>query len=482
MKAYETPPKYKFRIHHVRPRFKNDVESVLLHVASSLAQLEPSDKRVFDQKLDELIRMFPGNATKSDKTIANWRTEISSLFGFKVDLNNGMTYAGPNATLLAERGDLVEFFKYFLYTFQYPGGHMKPHTTADIIRNNIKFKPATYILKLLDNGEKITGKPFPINAAEATHCIFNDLRVTRDDRAVGEVIELIIKNRGEDVKYDWRGDVIRYAGDILDYMVHANLLSYHGSKYYLNPVEGEAAEYIIKNDTWFDGFDSFYDTNPDLGEIKKMSNMWFLYVNSYAGKIKFETDVFRYTNVGRSGYNKLINQSSKQIPTVIGMAEELIPKYGENTTTKNIGDAGETLVHGHECVTLKDGNRDDLIRKVVIIPTRLAMGYDIKSYDTNEDLKHIEVKTTISNKALTVKSFHLTDNEWNTADKLGSKYYVYRLQISRGKENANVKMTIIRDPVALFQSGKLTVKSGSGMDVTLKPGSGKQEKLLIWKN
>jgi len=483
VKMYQIPSEYKFRIHHIRPRFKNCVESVLLHVASSLAQLEPDRKRVFDQKFDRMLSMFPGNAHKTPKTIANWRTEISSLFGLMIDLNNGTTYAGANATMLAERGDLVEFFKYFLYTFQYPGGHMKAHKTSDIITHGIKFKPARYILELLDEGENVTGSPFWLNSAEATHCVFNDLRVTRDNRDVKEVIKLITKNRKDGVKYDWTGDVIRYAGDVLDYMEYANLLSYHGTKYYLNPVEGEAAQYMTKNDTWFDGFDSFYGTTPDSNEIKKMSNMWFLYVNSYAGKIRFETDLLKYIGgVSGSDYDELANKSVSQIPTMIDMAEELITKYGEGPTTKNIGDAGETLVHGHECATLRNESRDDLIHKVVIIPTHLAMGYDIKSYDAKEDLKHIEVKTTISNKALTVNSFHLTDNEWNTADKLKDKYYVYRLQISRGEQNANVKMIVIRDPVTLFKSGKLRVKSSRGMDVTLRPGSGTRKELLIWKN
>ena len=36
--------------------------------------------------------------------------------------------------------DSVEFFKYFLYTFQYPGGHQKSRDVAEIIKQKIKFK------------------------------------------------------------------------------------------------------------------------------------------------------------------------------------------------------------------------------------------------------------------------------------------------------------------------------------------------------
>ena len=482
MAKYKTPSEYKFRIHHVRSRFKNDVESVLLHMATSMADLKPCKKRAFDAELDKRIRMFPGNADKSDKTIRNWRTEISSMFGFIASLGNGTVYAGDNAVMLADRNDLVEFFKYFLYTFQYPGGHTKPSRTAEAISYGVRFKPAQYILKLMRVGERVTNRPFWINKAEAAHLIFNDLRVTRDCEDPKYVVDRILQHR-DNATYDQRGDVIRYAGDILDYMVHANLLTRRGGKYYINQIEGVAIEYIVRNDTWFAGFDSMYGRCPTVEEVRNASQLWFLYVNSNAGKIKFETDLFGYIggSMDSSAYEKLAMESAKRLPTVVEIAHELTDG-SRSPTTKSIGDAGETLVHGHECASLKKNGREDLVRKVVIIPTHLAMGYDIRSYDTHDDLKHIEVKTTISRNALTVNSFHLTDNEWNTADKLGSRYYVYRLQITRDDQKAKVHMVIIRNPVELFKNENLYVKPSNGMDVTLRPGAGTREDLLIWEN
>ncbi|MCH8892229.1 MAG: hypothetical protein IIB32_01915, partial [Chloroflexi bacterium] len=64
----------------------------------------------------------------------------------------------------------------------------------------------------LTEGEKITGQSFFINKAELTHCVFNDLRVTRDHRPIQEVANLVIANRAERLSYDYQGDVIRYAG------------------------------------------------------------------------------------------------------------------------------------------------------------------------------------------------------------------------------------------------------------------------------
>ena len=80
---------------------------------------------------------------------------------------------------------------------------------------------------------KLTGKPFSITAEELTQCAYYDLRVTRDGRSPKEVAQTIISNRKTKTEYDHKydqlkstsgnypskGDVNRYAGDILDYMV-----------------------------------------------------------------------------------------------------------------------------------------------------------------------------------------------------------------------------------------------------------------------
>lgn len=59
---------------------------------------------------------------------------------------------------------------------------------------------------------------------EICHCVFNDLRCTRDNQDVSIVWNRIKENRKKGITYDQTGDVIRYAGDIIDYMEIANLL------------------------------------------------------------------------------------------------------------------------------------------------------------------------------------------------------------------------------------------------------------------
>jgi len=175
---YTIPRNHYFRLHHIRPRFKNDVERVLLFVANEISQMPEAPKKDFDTRLNKLIRKFPGNRVVAEKTISNWRTEISSLFGLvSYDPKKQSKKPSPIAIRLAEHQDLVEFFKYYCFSFQYPGGHLKTHEIKKIIDVNVKFKPVQFILKLLKKARDKDSSVSGITKAEATHCIFNDLRV-----------------------------------------------------------------------------------------------------------------------------------------------------------------------------------------------------------------------------------------------------------------------------------------------------------------
>ena len=81
---YAVPDEYFFRIHHVRPRFKNDVDSVFLYVAQECTRLSDLPVRDYAELLNRAIRLYGGNSSLVDKTINNWRTEIAALFGFYI--------------------------------------------------------------------------------------------------------------------------------------------------------------------------------------------------------------------------------------------------------------------------------------------------------------------------------------------------------------------------------------------------------------
>lgn len=469
---YQIPEEYYFRIHHPRPRFKNDVENVLIYVAQSISELEPMPEADFAQRLNDAIYRYPGNANKTPKTINNWRTEISSLFGFVRHVDGNIAEAGRRARELAEDGDLVAFFKSYLYSFQYPGAHIKPHAILEQIEHGVRFKPAQYILRLLTYIREAEGANIGLTKGEICHCVFNDLRVTRDGEDVSLVWERVKANRERRLSYDLTGDVIRYAGDIVDYMETANLLkTWDGRTYYLNEAESETILKFIESKEWFSGYDRMIaHRKGSLDSINGLYSDWFSYVNRDMDTTDFKTDILAYIAADEREYETLKN-TGKEISQRLAAEEGF--------STKDIGDMGENLVHGHECMRMKLGGRDDLIHLIKRIPTQFAVGYDISSVELDEKKRYIEVKTTISSKPLHFNTVHLTKNEWKTAETTRAAYYVYRLMISKGSK----KLFLLQDPVGLYKQDKIQMTPNDGADITFDPKTvGRFEDLLVWEH
>ena len=131
---YVIPKEYFLRIHHSRPRFKNNQEEVLIYIATEISKLNQMSKSNFKVSVNNAIRLFPGNSNKTQKTIDNWRTEISSFFGL-IQRNNDDSQNFPSsmAIKLSKEQDLIQFYKYFLFYFQYPGGHLKSQENKKLI-------------------------------------------------------------------------------------------------------------------------------------------------------------------------------------------------------------------------------------------------------------------------------------------------------------------------------------------------------------
>ena len=465
---YTIPDDYCLELHHVRPRFKNDVENVLFYIASVCKNIKTTDTIRYNEQVFNAIKLYPGNENSTRKTINNWRTEIAALFGFYIeDKVTRTTRTGAMSNILAETGDLIQFFKYYAYKFQYPGGHVKKEYVKELIDAGVRFKPAQYILKLLHEADTYQGKPLGISKAEATHCIFNDLRVTRDHRDVKDVIDLISRNRKSKVCYDTTGDVIRYAGDILDYMVLANLLKESHNYYYLNRQENEAILAFINSNDYFDGYDEFYDTSFAASCLGPIETDWFEYVNTGLDSQLFKTDISQYiaesSDVHASEYSILVKD---KIGEVLASA-----------STKEIGDLGETLVVGHEKVRVKEGGREDLLHLIKKIPTAFAVGYDVQSIELDAKKRYIEVKTTISSKPINFYTFHLTPNEWDTASSLNDRYFVYRLMISKSE----ITIYILQNPVQMYKENRISLSLRDGAEITFNAANCEKSSLKIWK-
>ena len=470
---YSVPSQFYYRIHHVRPRFKSDVENVLLFMAEECCKIPDGPYKEYSAAFNAAIRLYPGNEGLTDKTINNWRTEISSLFGFYIeDKQVDFTKTGEMAKVLATHQDLMQFFKYFLFTFQYPGGHLKKEEVLDLIHNGIRFKPAKYLATVLFRGNerlKGAGKLFSISKAEATHCIFNDLRVTRDRRNPDEVVDLILDNRNKRIDYDTSGDVIRYAGDILDYMVLANLLKESHGYYYLNGMEAEAITAFISSDKWFKGYEPFYGRVVDLAELDGPKVDWFNFVNDNIDPNAFTTNIadFIQEQYPEDEYSQLVKEKIQEIFAA------------EDFSTKDIGDLGESLVIGHEKMRITECGLVDCLHLIRKIPTALGVGYDVQSLEGTPDRikRYIEVKTTVSRRSIRYFNVHLTPNEWSAAATIQEHYFIYRLVISSGE----MFLYLLKNPVALYKADKINMNPSNGAELSFGEDVCEKVKLKLWQ-
>lgn len=488
-KFYKVPDELWHRIHFVRPRFKSNIENVLLYMANECCKIPSCSCQEYSDRYFNAIRMFPGNIGMTRKTLHNWRTEIPALFGFYNENKViDVTETSNMAKFLNEKQDLTQFLRLFLLSFQFPGGHMKPQDTMDIIAKNIRFKPAKYIIQVLLEGNKIlakmdTGKEMSITAEEATYCIFNDTRVTSGEVSPKQVAQIILNNRDKKLKYynvkdknilsltgkvRTKGDVTRYAGDILDYMEIANLLNKRYSYFSLKEDQAVAISAFAKDKTFFKGYEKFYGNhNYNTSDLSDVEPTWFEYVNKSMKPDLFKTDM------------RTIFKPDEEIEVIFD--DRIKDVVSSNTTTtKDIGNIGEAIVCGHERMRLKINGYEDFIRLVHIVDSpSYHPGYDIDSYeaDGTENHRYIEVKTTISKKKIQLYGFHMSPNEWRVANTIKEHYCVYRLMLSEKDKT----LFVLRNPVMLYKSDQIEAEPRDGMEISFTEENFKPTELLVWK-
>lgn len=486
---YKVPDKYWYRIHFVRPRFKSNIENVLLYMANECCKIPRCSCQEYSDRYFNAIRMFPGNIGMADKTLHNWRTEIPALFGFyNEDKLHNITETSNMAKFLHEKQDLTQFLRLFLMSFQFPGGHMKPQDTRDIISHNIRFKPAQFIINVLLEGNELCSnanseKEMSISAEEATYCIFNDIRVTSGNVSPKQVAQTILDNRRKKVKYydqkdkniqslsgtpRSKGDVTRYAGDILDYMEISNLLNCHYGFYSLKENQTQAIKVFHTDKTYFKGYEQFYGMKDyDTSELSLVESQWFEYVNKSMNPDLFKSDIRSILGVNEE-VDILFDNRIKEVFA------------SDNKTTKDIGNIGEAIVCGHEKMRMKIKGYEEFIRLIQIVDSpSYHPGFDIDSYeaDGTEDHRYIEVKTTISKKKIQMYGFHMSTNEWRVAGTIKEHYCVYRLMLSEQDKT----LFILRNPVALYKTDQIEAEPRDGMEISFTEDKFKPTELLVWK-
>ncbi|MCL9783244.1 DUF3883 domain-containing protein [Vibrio sp. S4M6] len=454
---YKTPDRYLYPLHMVRPRFKNNIENVLFYMSKEISGFTGI---IDNEVLDDLISNFPGNKESSKKTLANWRTEISALFGLMQYQDLYGLYASSIAKRLADKEDLIEFFKNFVMKIQFPNGMLKPHVNKDLIDNGVRFFPFKFIVDLLNLLNDADKQEAYITKDELTYVVFDDIRFTSGNLKVSNARDIILDNRKYNVTYDKhdfvkgktkesKGDQTRTALDLLDYMELGNLLIRNSFKYFLNELERDFINYGYKECGRFDKFDSFYNTTYDVNDLNFSKNSWFDYVND----LDFNKSA---TNIG-----KFIRSKSTEKEITLNVND----MKSSQMSTKDIGDMGEAIIITHEKNKLKSLGLEHNSHLVQFIPTHLGAGYDIKSMDEMDNQIFIEVKTTLSNHPLTQSRISLTKNEWNAAYTNGENYYVYRLIIT----NESRRLLIMNNPVELVKQGKIKLAAPKGVELIFKP-------------
>lgn len=489
-KFYRIPDKDYLRIHFVRPRFKSNIENVLLYMANECCKIEPMTCKDYATQINKAIRLYPGNIDCTQKTIDNWRTEISALCAFyNEDKITDRTETSRLSAFLNENQDLTQFFKFLMISFQFPGGHIKPADNIELIANNVRFKPAQFIIKVLMAGNEILAasgseKEMSISDEEATYCILNDLQVTTGKRNPRQTAELILSNRKNKLSYydkndsrifnskgtpRTKGDVVRYAGDIMDYMEIASLLERRMDGYFiLKPNALIDLKAFVEDESYFDGYEQFYNVrNLKPSMLAPVESDWFTYVNDLVDPNKFKTDI-----------HSIIETSEIEVVIDDRIAEII---ESDKTTTKDIGNIGESIVFSHEKQRLKIAGYDELLHRIAIVDSpSYHPGYDIDSYegDGTKHHRYIEVKTTISRQKINLYNFHMSTNEWDVADTTREHYCVYRLMLSADDKT----LYILRNPVALYKQDVIKALPRNGMEISFDSSKFQPEELLVWRD
>ncbi len=489
-KYYHIPDNDYLRIHFVRPRFKSNIENVLLYIATECCKIERTSCRNYAEQINKAIRLFPGNIDLTQKTIDNWRTEISAFCAFyNEDKGSNITETSKLSYFLNEHQDLTQFFKFLMLSFQFPGGHIKPADNIELIVHGVRFKPAQFIIKVLMAGNEIlaskeTIKDMSISDEEATYCIFNDLQVTTGKRTPHQVAEIILANRKNKLNYydnkdprnfnskgkpRTKGDVVRYAGDIMDYMEIAGLLERRMDGYFtLKPNAFTELKAFVDDDSYFDGYELFYHiSNIESSMLAPVELEWFSYVNNLVNPEKFKTDI------------RAIIETSEVKVVIDDRIAEIIES--NRTTTKDIGNIGETIIYSHEKQRLKLAGYEDLLHLIAIVDSpSYHPGFDIDSLegDGTNHHRYIEVKTTISRQKINLFSFHMSPNEWYVAETHREHYCVYRLMLS----SKDKTLYILRNPVALYKADEIKALPRNGMEISFDAAKFQPEKLLVWQD
>jgi len=126
------------------------------------------------------------------------------------------------------------------------------------------------------------------------------------------------------------------------------------------------------------------------------------------------------------------------------------------------GDRAENKVLEFEQTRLIELKRPDLAKQVYRISVDdVAAGYDIASFNINSSARYIEVKSSIGSQI----AFQWSEGEREKAHVEKGRYFIYFVPFSFSLPALSSPIIILRDPIALINSGRL-IEEPCGYRVT----------------
>lgn len=472
--SHPLQPHEHYRLHFSRARHFTDINDNLVRLCTLLAQEGSWERRNAARHFQDRLWLFPNLAGLERKTMANYFTEVTSLFSLYT-LHGETASAGKNAVRLANSQDLIEFFAHHMRKFQFPNGHLKKNFILQQVNQGIRFKPGNYFVRLLLEGQRIVGdkKSFGISPDEATWFGTNDLLALRGDRTPEENAARIVALRGKidlDPPADLdayglppgiRGtpaDFKRYARDCLTMLEFARVIVRGpDGRRYLRPSPHVPA--LLEDKTFFDDFSSYSSIDASPEDFDRSVECWLAYATS--------VDDAEGSAVWPS-----------QLPEIPEVAETILDQVltSADIDTAAIGSHGEAIAITHERNRLRSCGRDDLARRVRKMPDQLGVGYDLESFECDGRPRCVEVKTTQSVSPVHFRSFHLTTNEWLKAEALGNSYTVYRISLS---DVLGARLQMLVDPVGLYKTDQIQMIPRGGADISFSDGVAVEEVLML---
>ena len=442
MMNYQTPTKYLLRCAFPRGRILSQIEDELSILTQFVSRFAPKNKDEFDTLMDGEYAKLRSVSTKS---IRNYRTEMTKLFGLITVGADGVVQVSERTNLLVESQNFPLFFKTFCHRFQFPNEINKPQETAKQIESGVHFKPARFILDLFVLGVEKCGRDFSINGNEISNLVFNDIRIMSGKTSPSQVLDFLLKLRSGHVKFAGGSKIAQHGREFLGYMLLARLLKEGDSGFQLNEKERQVIDYIRQSELFFDMPRDFATKASVRKQVQYEWGLWF-------------------GDVSKIEKEKLTTKIEKgEIPTIPVPGIEKTPKaaaLAEPTQEdlKEIGDKGELVVLKYEKERIYQ-IRPDKVGLVRRVSNDIALGYDIQSleFDDVSKKKFIEVKTTErtfppSQEILTY--FPMSGNEWETAKTHGDSYYIYRVFLTV-EEPA---VFVIKNPVMRCEEGHIILE------------------------